>query len=74
MANETKQLKGLPLSFNIYAYDEQEVEECRKAIIAFIGHLASMGIAVEAKKVATAISNWQKNPIVRNRVIQHFKE
>jgi len=70
---EQRQLRALPISFQIYAYDEQEIEECRAAIIAFIGQHRSAGRAVTAHKVAQAISRWDRNSIVRNHVINHFK-
>jgi hypothetical protein len=70
---ENKKLKGFPISFNIYAENETEVEECRKAIIAFIGLHASQCRAVTARKVTQALSNWDKNPIVRNHIINYFK-
>ncbi len=70
---EKKQLKGFPLAFNIYAENESEVEDCRMAIVAFIGMHASQCRAVTARKVAEAISNWDKNPLVRNRIINFFK-
>ena len=73
MANETKQLKGFPISFNIYAEHEQEVEDCRMAIIAFIGQHASQCRAITARKVAHAISNWDKNPLVKMNIINYFK-
>ena len=66
-------LKGYPIHFNIYAESEQEAEDCRKAIIAFIGLHASQCRAVTAKKVADAVRNWDKNPIVKNRIINYFK-
>lgn len=66
-------LKGYPLQFNIYAESPQEVEECRMAIVAFIGMHASQCRAVTAKKVAQALSNWDKNPLVRNHIINYFK-
>ena len=50
-----KRLKGFPLSFNIYAENEQEVEECRQAIIGFIGFQASQCRAVTASKVMQAL-------------------
>ena len=68
-----KTLKGFPLQFNIYAENEQEVEDCRMAIIAFIGMHASQCRAVTAKKVAQALSNWDKNPFVKGRIIDYFK-
>ena len=70
---EQVQLKGFPLQFNIYAESEAEVEEARMAIIAFIGYHASQCRAVTARKVAQALSNWDKNPIVRNRINEFFK-
>ena len=68
-----KILKGFPLNFNIYAEDEHEVEECRKAIVTFIGLHASQCRAVTANKLTEAISQWDKNPIVRNRIIKFFQ-
>ena len=73
MEQTTKQLKGFPLSFNIYAENEKEVEECRMALIAFIGQHASQCRAVTAKKVAQALSNWDKNVLVKNHIINYFK-
>ncbi len=31
---ETRKLKGLPITFNVYAYDEKEVEELRAVMTA----------------------------------------
>ena len=70
--NDNK-LHGYPIKFNIYAENEMEVEECRMAIIAFIGYHASQCRAVTAKKLAQAISNWDKNIIVKNQIINYFK-
>ena len=73
MSDENKQLKGFPISFNIYAENEQEVEECRMAIIAFIGYHASQCRAITARKVAYALANWERNAIVKNYIINYFK-
>ena len=70
---DKKVLKGFPLSFNIYAESEEEVQEAKRAIVEFIGYHASQCRAVTAGKVAQAIRNWQNNPIVRNRIINYFK-
>lgn len=70
---DKKVLKGFPLSFNIYAESEEEVQEAKRAIVEFIGYHASQCRAVTAGKVAQAIRNWQSNPIVRNRIINYFK-
>lgn len=72
MAKE--QLKGFPISFNIYAENEQEVEECRKAIVSFIGLHASQCRAVTAKKVAHALKIWDKNLFVKNQIINFLKQ
>ena len=73
MENEKRELRGFPVTFNIYAESAQEVEEMRMAIVAFIGLHASQCRAVTAKKVAQAIGNWEKNPIVKNKIINYFK-
>ena len=71
--DKKKELHGFPLTFNIYAENEQEVEECRMAIIAFIGLHASQCRAVTARKVAQAISNWDKKPFVKYEIIKYFE-
>ena len=70
---KTKRLKGFPVTFKIYAENEAEVEEMRKAIVSFIGLHASQCRAVTAKKVANAIYNWDKNALVKNQIINYFK-
>lgn len=72
MNNEQKQLKPHKIAFELYAYDEQEAESARMAIIAFIGQHAAQGRAVTAEKVARAVSNWQQNPIVKSQIIKYF--
>ena len=67
-------LKGYPITFNIYAVDEAEAEMARHAIIGFINAHASQGRAVTGKKIAEALSRWDKNPIVRNHIINYFKK
>ncbi len=73
MNEQQKQLRGFPVTFNVYARNEQEVEQLRMAIVAFIGQHAQQGRAVDAERTAKAISNWDKNPIVRNQIINYFK-
>ena len=73
MNEEQKQLKGFPLTFNIYAESAEEAEEARMAIIAFIGQHAKQGRAVTARKVAQAVARWDQNPIVKNQIINYFK-
>lgn len=79
--NEQNQQQGqetmlgvYPISFEIYAHSPQEAEDARMAIIAFIGLHARQGRAVTGEKIAKAVANWDKNPIVRSKVIQYFEE
>lgn len=65
--------RGFPITFNVYARSEQEVEELRMAVVAFIGHHARQGRAVDAARLGKAISNWDKNPLVKNQIINYFK-
>lgn len=69
---EQQPFKGFPITFNIYARNEQEVENLRMAIIAFIGCHARQGRAIDAARLAQAIGNWDKNPIVKSQIIKHF--
>lgn len=71
--NEQQQLKGYTLSFQLYAHNEQEVEECRQAIIGFINQHRQEGRAITAPKVAQAVTNWQSNPFIKNQIINYFK-
>ena len=70
---EQEPLRGFPITFNVYARNEQEIEDLRMAIIAFIGHHAREGRAVDAARLAHAIANWDKNPLVKNQIINYFK-
>lgn len=79
--NEQNQQQGqetplgvYPISFEIYAHSQQEAEDARMAIIAFIGLHARQGRAITGEKIAKAVANWDKNPIVRSKVIQYFQE
>ena len=71
--NLQQPFKGFPITFDVYARNEQEVEELRMAIVAFIGFHARQGRAVDAARLAKAIANWDKNPIVKSRICEHFK-
>lgn len=66
--------RGFPITFNVYARSEQEIEGLRMAIVAFISHHARQGRAVDAERLARAIANWDKNPIVKSRIIQYFQD
>ena len=73
--NEKKPpLRGFPITFQLYAHDEQEAEEARMAIVAFIEQLRQYGLPVTGKKVAQAAANWDRNPIAKMQILKHFKE
>ena len=72
--NEKKDIKVFPISFEVYAYDAQEVENLRTAIVDFIGAHAQQGRPVLAGKAAQAIRDWDKNPFVKNRICEYFKQ
>ena len=57
----------------IYAENEAEAAEFRQTIVWFINLHRSNGRAVTAKKVSDAIKKWDNNPLVKNRIINHFK-
>ena len=65
-------MNGYEIKFNIYADSPEEVEAARLAIISFINQHAQHGRAVTARKVTEAVSAWDKNPFVRNRIIEFF--
>jgi len=71
--NQGEPLRGFPITFNVYARNEQEVEDLRMAVVAFIGHHARQGRAVDAARLAQAIANWDRNPLVKSQIINYFK-
>ena len=71
--DEKKEIKVFPISFEVYAYDKQEVEELRTAIVGFIGFHAKQNRPVLAGKAAKAISEWDSNPFIKNKIIDYFK-
>lgn len=56
----------------IYADGQQEVEEFRACLMEFIKTHAEQGRAVTAGKLTAALKNWDKNIIVRNRIISYL--
>lgn len=65
-------MQGYEIKFNIYANSEAEVQEARNSIIAFINQHARQGRAVSANKIAKAVGNWDKNPLIKNEIIKYF--
>lgn len=67
-------MKAFDIKFQIYADNETEVEELRQSVIWFINEHRNAGRAVTATKLSTAIRSWDKNVIVRNRIIDYLKK
>lgn len=65
-------MQGYELKFYVYADSPEEVDAARLAIVSFINQHAQHGRAVTARKVTEAVSRWDKNPFVRNRIIEFF--
>lgn len=65
-------MQGYELKFYVYADNAEEVEAARLAIVSFINQHAQHGRAVTARKLTEAVSRWDKNPFVRNRIIEFF--
>ena len=66
-------MKVYNIQFQIYADDEQEVQDARKAIISFIGELANHNRAVTGRKIAEGINKWKDSAFVRRKVLEFFK-
>ena len=62
-----------PITIKIYAADEQEAQRAQQAMGQFVNDMGAMGIAVTGNKIAEAIPRWNKNPLVKNQIINHFK-
>lgn len=65
-------LQGYEIKFNIYAESDEEATVARNAIVGFINALAKQGRAVRGSKIAEAASKWDKNPIVRSKILNYF--
>ena len=66
-------MKGYNIQFQIYADNDNEVVEARQAIIGFINELASMGVAVSARKITGGLPHWKDNVFIKNKVLDFFK-
>lgn len=61
------------IAVNIYAEDEQEALRAQKALGQFVNDMGHMGIAVTGQKIAEAVPKWNQNNLVRQQIINHFK-
>lgn len=62
-------MQAFEMKLFIYAETEQEVEECRKAVHAFIEENCKEGRAVTASKLTTALGRWKSNMFVKAGII-----
>ena len=62
------------ISFNIYARDEAEAEEGRKAIVHFINVLGQHGARFSGHKISEAVGKLYNNSFVTSQIIKFFKE
>lgn len=67
-------MEGYEIKFNIYAMDKDEALRAEGAIKNFINQLAMNGRAVSGDKIVGAVNNWQANPIVRNHILNYFRQ
>lgn len=65
--------KIVNISFNVWANSEEEGIRLRNSICDFIEWFGQRGIKVSASKLDEAIGNWQKNALVKNSIIKHFR-
>lgn len=65
--------KIVNISFNLWANSEEEGEELRKEIVDFINRHGEQGRKISAPKLTEALRKWEKNPFVRQSIINHFK-
>ena len=65
-------MEGYEIRFNIYANSQDEVDKARDTLVGFISQNARCGRAVTALKIAEAVSRWDENPIVMNKIIKYL--
>lgn len=65
--------KIVNISFNIWANSDEEADELKKEICAFIDWHGKQGRKVSANKLTEALRRWQSNPFVKQHIINHFK-
>ena len=63
-----------PITFNIYARDEQEAERGRAAIIKFINILGQHGAKFSGDKIAEAVGKLSGHPFVASQIFKFFKQ
>ena len=66
-------MRGYKIELQIYAEDEQEAENGRKALVTFIETMRQHGAAVRGNKLAEAVSRLDRNQFIKNQIINFFR-
>lgn len=65
--------KVVKIEFNIWANSDEDADELKKEICAFINYHGQQGRKVTASKLVEALRRWQSNPLVKQSIINHFR-
>lgn len=65
--------KVVKIEFNVWANSDEEADELKKEIGAFINYHGQQGRKVTASKLVEALRRWQINPLVKQSIINHFR-
>jgi len=69
-----KEIKPMVIQFCIYAKDQVEADNGRKAIVEFINIMRDHGAAVTGDKLREAVARMSNSPFIVNQIINFFKE
>lgn len=65
---------GYKIELQIYAENEQEAENGRKALVSFIEIMRQNGAAVRGNKLQEAVKRLESNQFIKNQVINFFRK
>ena len=63
-----------PITFNIYASNDQEAERGRQAFVQFINIMGQNGAMVSGNKLYEAFKKLNTNPFITSQIIKFFKQ
>ena len=63
-----------PITFNIYASNDQEAERGRQAFIQFINIMGNHGAKVTGDKLYEAFKKLNTSPFITSQIINFFKK
>lgn len=67
-------MNGYKIELQIYAENEQEAENGRKALVSFIEIMRQHGAAVRGNKLVEAVQGLQSNQFIKNQIINFFRK